>query len=312
MSHEHPAPTDATSPEQNLRREAWLQELSEASLLPPEDAMRLRIEAEVIERGPWAESYWAALLAEGDSWRRALPAIEPSPELAGRLRSIPAQYPLLRMRRRRLLWGAAAAALVVVGLAWGLAGRGTGEAPSLQTGVMPEVAQVALLALNDHLDTHEQDVLSDDPATLARDLQPQIPFPVLLPDLGAGIEPVGGRRCTLGSHPVAFTAWRGTAGGRLTVIQLRRDDFGLPADMKPQQVHPEGQAAEGSPLDVLFFGRGDTVWVVVADDAQDLQRLRAHVLDGYAVCDPAQGIKKSDPEADADDSAGTGSGNGNG
>lgn len=329
MSGEPPTPQGSPNAAESLRREEWLQELSEASVLPPEDATRRRIEAQVAERGGWAQSYWLALLSEGESWRRALPEIEPPAELAGRLRMIPAQHPLASVVRRRMAWGAAAAAVLVVGLAWALMGRETGPGFPGQdlrddagghfgddSGLTVEVAQVALLALNDHLDTHEQDVLSDDPVALARDLQPQIPFPVRLPDLGGVIRPVGGRRCTLGSHPVAFTAWRGAPsdrqaeGGRLTLIQLRRADFGLPADMAPQLVHPQGQAARGSPLDVLFFGRGDTVWVVVADEAQDLQRVRQQVQREYGAREhqareqqapaPAQGIRNpaADPKAD--------------
>jgi len=263
------------TPEEKVRREAWLQELGEASVLPAEHEIRVAVEEKVAERGGWAKAHWEALLEEGEVWRGALVDVEPPAELPVRLHRIPQQHPVLRLRRRRVLWGAAAAVLAAVG-AIGILVRGSGP----EAFVTPEIAQVALLALNDHLDTHEQDVLSDDPAVLARELQAHIPFPVDLPDLGGVIQPVGGRRCTLGSRAVAFTAWTGR-GGRVTVIQLRRADFGLPADLAPQVVHADpqtdSQAARSRPLDVFFFGRGDTVWVVVADDAEDLRRVREFV-----------------------------------
>ncbi|MDA1195299.1 MAG: hypothetical protein O2894_08945, partial [Planctomycetota bacterium] len=172
-------------------------------------------------------------------------------------------------RERRRITTLAVALVLVVGVAWGW-WAAHGEAPS------DPVASVALLALNDHLDTHDQKVYASDPEALRAALQPHIGFPVRVPELGAALRPVGGRPCTLGSHPVAFSAWRAPAG-RVTLIQMRRADFGLPADMAPQVVTPSGAAARGRPLDVLFFGQGDTVWVVVADDADDLRRIRQAV-----------------------------------
>lgn len=255
--------------DKSLRELGWLEELGEAATLPADDLRRLDVEAKVKERGGQALAHWEALLAEDEAWRGALRDVDVPAGLEQRLRAIPAQNgPRVRgaslPTRRRLLW--AAAAVVVLGLGTFLVARAMGGADA-------RIQEVALLALNDHLDTHTQDVVTDDVRELERDLQDHIPFPVHVPALGAGIELVGGRRCTLGSHTVAFTAWRGSAG-RLSMVQMRRADFGLPADMTPRVVRPAGDAAQAQPLDVLFFGNDQYVWVVVADDAADLQRVR--------------------------------------
>jgi len=267
-------------PEARVGREAWVLELGEASVLASDDPARVAIEARVAERGGWSAAHWSDLLKEGQAWRRLLKDAEPPEELAARLSPIPRQHlpqadTLGRRRRRPLLWACAAVLLVAVGaLAVRFGGRST--SPDAPVDWSEAISEVARLAIKDHLVTHEQDVLADDPATLARELASHIPFPVDLPDIGADMVPVGGRRCTLGVHPVAFTAWRGPAG-RVTLLQMRRADFNLPADMAVQVVRPDLVAAEGRPLEVLFFGRADTVWVVVADDADDLRRVRQAV-----------------------------------
>lgn len=255
------------SPEDRSRREAWLRRLEEAVALPADDPDRLSLEAELEARAGWAKAHWADLLAESEAWHVALADAAPPEGLEERLHAIADQHAprLARVRPLQWAWAGAALVLLALGVSFLLA-RGDESEDT-------RVREVALLALSDHLHTHEQDVLTSDADELERGLQPHIPFPLDLPDLGTSLQAVGGRRCTLGSHVVAFTAWRGE-GGRLTLLQLQRGDFGLPADMPGRIVHPEGSAARGRPLGVFFFGRGDFVWVVVADDAEDLRRAR--------------------------------------
>ncbi len=246
----------------------WLEELGEAATLPASDPRRAEMEARVQARGGQALAHWQALIAEDAAWRGALRVGEAPEGLADRLRAIPEQNApvttasAVLARTPRWLW--AGVAVVAVGVLVVLIAGALHPNP---------IQEVALLALNDHLDTHSQDVHADEPAELARRLQSHLPFPVEVPSLGEGIVPVGGRKCTLGSHIVAFTAWQGR-GGRLSMVQLKPADFGLAANMAPRVVRPEGDAARAHPLDVLFFGNGEYVWVVVADDAQDLRRVR--------------------------------------
>ncbi len=250
-------------------RQAWLERLEEAAALPPGHLRREALQQEVQQRGGWAAAHWQTLVSEQAALRAALEDAEPPAGLQSRLRAIPGQHRRSQpLGRRSLLWGGAAAVMLLA----------VGAHVRISPADDPErvVREVALLALNDHLDTHEQDVLTTDARALQRDLQSHIPFPLDLPDIGPAMQAVGGRRCTLGSHVVAFTAWRGP-GGRLTLLQLRRGDFGLPADMPARIVPMDGPAARGRPLDVFFFGRGDVVWVVVADDPGDLRSVRQAV-----------------------------------
>ncbi len=268
---------DAPGPEEWARQQAWLQEVGEASVLPMGDPSREAVEAEVRARGGWALAYWEALLEEDEVWRGTLAEPVDAPQDLGvRLKAIADQHaPLAREAVPRKVAPALrrlAVALLLLAIGgWALAQVLTPSAPEDDNS--QAVHAVALLALNDHLDTHEQVVHANEPLALAAALQPHIPFDVRMPNLGPTVTPVGGRPCTLGSHSVAFSAWQGSRG-RLTLIQLRRGDFGLPADMAARVITPSGDAARGRPLDVLFFGHGDTVWVVVADDAEDLRDVR--------------------------------------
>jgi hypothetical protein len=84
----------------------------------------------------------------------------------------------------------------------------------------------------------------------------------------------GGRRCTLGSHPVAFTSWGGPRG-RVTLLKLRRADFDLPANLEPTIVVPNAAAARAQPLEVLLWTEGEFGYAVVADDPGTLREIAA-------------------------------------
>ena len=53
--------SDRDATKGRLEREAFLQELGEASVLPAGDEHRVAVEARVRERGGWAAAHWEAL-----------------------------------------------------------------------------------------------------------------------------------------------------------------------------------------------------------------------------------------------------------
>lgn len=55
---------------------------------------------------------------------------------------------------------------------------------------------------------------------------------------------------------------------------LDRHRFGPSGAMAPRTVRPSGTVVPDRPLDALFFGHGDTAWLVVADDADGVRRVR--------------------------------------
>jgi hypothetical protein len=255
---------------------SWLDEMGEASLLPPSDPRRQEVEAEVARRGGILREQWLALVEEGERIRLALADEVPPEGLSDRLLDIPRQHrgwlAPLRFDRRGARIGALVAAVLVAGLAFLALSRGRGSAPD-------PLGEVALLALNDHLDTHTWEVEAGEPEAFLRGLQERIPFPVRVPDLGPEIAPVGGRRCTLGTHVVAFTAWK-APNGRVTLLQVQADDFDLPRDLAATRVRPDGPSSRARPLEVLFVAEAPFAWVAVADDPHDLDAVEMRLADG--------------------------------
>lgn len=245
--------------------------MGEAASLPPDDPKRQEMQAEVSRLGPWAEAEWLALLEEGERWRLELSRVDVPEGLEERLLRIPSEahaHPFAGIvRSGRMAWiGLAAAVLLAVG-AWSLFGKDGPEPRPLP------LDSLALLAMNDHLDSHTLDVASADPKAVESGLHDRIPFPIRWPDLGSEIKLEGGRRCTLGSHPVCFTTWR-KDGVRFTLLQIRRTDFALPKDLAPVAVTPKGAAAGKRPLEVLIWTEGEVGWALVADDPAALASVR--------------------------------------
>lgn len=245
--------------------EGWRRELGETSILPPDDPRRIDMQSEIARLGPWAEREWLALLSEGERWRIELSRVEVPATLEDRLLRIPDDCAARDARRSRVLrlFAGIAAALLVTVAAWTFL---PGRSDALQS--------LATLALNDHLDVHPVEVATADPVALAAGLRERVPFDVALPRMPDDLRLAGGRRCTLGSHAVAFTSWGG-ARGRVTLLQLRRADFDLPADLAPTIVTPSAAAAKARPLDVLLWTRGEFGYVVVADDPAVLRDVAA-------------------------------------
>jgi len=252
---------------------AWRRAMGEAAALPADDSQRLRMQAEIAGLGPWAEAEWLALLEEGERWRLELGRVTQPDGLEDRLLRIaegPRGIGLPRiLGTRRLAWMAAAALLVAVSAWFALGGA---RAP--EDGRHPANLQaIALLAMNDHLDTHTLEVKGEVPGEVASGLRDRIPFEIEFPEFEGGLRLEGGRRCTLGSHPVCFSTWR-KGDVRFTLIQLRLADFDLPPGLPRTIVTPKGAAAGRRPLDVLVWSKGEFGWALVGDDSSALVAIR--------------------------------------
>src|SRR5262245_27821721 len=244
--------------------------MGEAASLPPEHPQRIEMQGEVSRLGAWAESEWLSLLEEGERWRLELGRVDVPEGLEDRLLRIPAEsrgpaLSLLGVRPRT--WLAVAAALLVGIGVWLALGRG-GPEPTPRP-----LDTLAMLAVNDHFHTHSLDVTSSDPKEVESGLRAKIPFEIRWPEFDSPIRLEGGRRCTLGTHPVCFSTWR-QGGVRFTLLQVRRRDFDLPEGLRPTTITPKEAAAGRKPMDVLIWTEGADGWALVADDPAALAAVR--------------------------------------
>lgn len=259
-------------------RARWLERLGEAALLPTGDARRQAVEAEVARRGGWMRDEWLALVAEGERLRLALQRTTPPDDLQDRLLALPGRHWPLRLlpgRRPARLVAAVAVVALIVGTVW-FVRAGTDEAAARQSATAQALHEVALLSISDHRDTHGVKIEAPDARALSAALSEVVPFEVDLPDLSGSFQLVGGRRCTLGSHPVAFSSWRGR-GGLLTLLQVSCKDFDVPSALAVRHVRPGGAAARKHDGGAVLLARGGFMWVCVADDPKDLSRARTEL-----------------------------------
>ncbi len=231
-------PTDR----QGFRERARLRRMmSEAAALPPGDPVRREIEASITKEGEWAEQEWLETLRFDEEVRLRLQTVEPPPGLERSLLSIATQESgRRRPRSRGWWWGAAAAgvaAVVVAGLFSLLPVPGKNEGTRLRT--------LALLAMSDHLADRHLTTATSEARVLEQALGGKLPFRVAVPDLGPGIALKGGRRCSLGPHPVLYSLWN-RSGKECSLFQFRPDDFGLPDRMEAVVLVPDGGAERES------------------------------------------------------------------
>jgi hypothetical protein len=102
------------------------------------------------------------------------------------------------------------------------------------------LGMVAQLAMKDHLADRHVTTATSEPRVLESVLGRLLPFRVILPDLGPEMALKGGRRCTLGPHPVLYSLWA-HSGRECSLFQFRPGDFGLPDKMEAVVLVPEGQ-----------------------------------------------------------------------
>jgi hypothetical protein len=196
--------------------------MGEAAALPPEDDFRREVEAEVGAAGNWAKEEWLALLRFDEEMRLSLQRVPVPPQLQHALLTTVDTHS--RLRAPRLLRRFAAVTLVFVLAAGALLLRHT----NTSTGTLH---QLALLAMSEHFDRSELGMETSDPSDLERSLVGQIPFQVVLPELGDAFQLAGGRKCALGEHTVVYSLW--SSGGRIhSLYQFQPQDFGLPSTIE--------------------------------------------------------------------------------
>lgn len=256
--------------------EALRQEMGDLSLLEKDDPRRQDLERRIAEH-PWAVQEWADLQFEEECLRAAVGEVEPPNDLQGRLlrelngvvleseQQPTTTRPLPRSLNRRRLWICALAAALLLATGIGLTRHFTLES-RLQT--------VATLAINNHfnhLEDHGISATTSDPNELERALTPEIPFSVVVPELDNRFELIGGRRCKLGTHVVAFSLWQG-AEGECSLFQVRAADFGLPAVIRQRQVHSTQPAVIDHECGAWVWREGDYAFVFVSQSNLDMQQ----------------------------------------
>ncbi len=204
--------------------------LEEVLPLDADDPLRRAVEREVESAGAAATAMAAELRQEDRALRDALQRVQVPVGLAARLLEVPGRR---RPTHRRVLSPLRLAGCILLALAVALGGSWWLHA----RGVASRVRQFAELAVANHLhDTHVT-VATSDPGELSRRLSGELPFRVELhAPAGRPLVLEGGRKCALGTLPVAYSRWLGTDGAPWAVFQFVAADHGLPADLDPVEV----------------------------------------------------------------------------
>lgn len=249
-----------------------------AALLPMGDPLREAAEVAAARGSPEDQARWLAALEEAATLRLALREVRPPADLEARLLALPGQHWPLRARglaassRWRMALAAAGVLLVVGVLALLGRGREAGHG-SAADAAAARWMKVAQLAAEDHLGTHALEVLGSDADHVARELAADLQMDVVLPAWGPVARLEGGRRCSLGGAPVAFTRWQG-ASGALTLVTGRAADLDLSPDRPLERLGAKVTTPDGAVTwPVLVHADGGTFWMVVADVEADLERV---------------------------------------
>ena len=191
--------------------------MGEAAILPPKDQERRAIEAQIAKAGTWAEKEWLGILEEDEHLRLELMRVDPPAGLEERLLKIPNSIgqPLYPSTFR---WWAAAASvfLALGGLLLLYAWKDAWKAPRTDT----QVVTLAALAIGNYMRNQTLTVETNDIDLLQKKLTHQVPFPVIVPEMGSGCSLIGGRDCKLCKYPVAYSLWS-MPQGKSAIFQLR-------------------------------------------------------------------------------------------
>ncbi len=194
-------------------------------------------------------------------------AAVPIPEgLRERLAQVPERCPVPPWRRRRLTVAAASILFLLGAAAWFLS-RPPAGSPSR------DLRALAALVLEDHLEEPPLTVRTPDPAELRRRLAGSLPFLVLTPPLGQGWRLLGGRRCSLGGRPLAYSRWVGS-GTWHSLFQFRPEDFDLPEGLAGWTVDLAPPAVAGPPCRVRVWTDGANGFALVSAAPAPVGRAR--------------------------------------
>lgn len=196
------------------------------------------------------------LVAEETALRGALSQTEAPSDLETRLLEIPdSTAPVLPTS----WWGRiAAAALVLVAVSVSVVHL-TSSPP-----VSPLEALVRQAAA-DHMHDRHVTVETSNADDLEVALEAQLSFDIAVPDLGDALALVGGRRCALAEHPVAYSLWRGEAGAG-SLFEFRASDHQLPADLEQHEILISEFEGADAALPALIWIDAGHGYVLVVDD----------------------------------------------
>ena len=245
------------------RKEILRRAMIEASLLPPGDPRRCEVEAEIFRQGAWAENEWLDILAGDECLRLELRRVDPPENLEKRLLSL-AQEPAGSGSGRFAVpqWLLRAAAVMLLAVVSGgimfYSNHKRGQGP---------LAEIARLAINNHVYNQDVSVITLDPRYLKRHLATTVPFEIVMPAVNAQYNLVGGRSSSLGAHPVVYTRWAGREG-RYSLFQFRCSDFNLPEQTGKEVIHSskvDCPGAKGRDCDAVVWSEQGRGYALVAD-----------------------------------------------
>ncbi len=78
---------------------------------------------------------------------------------------------------------------------------------------------------------------------LEKQLASQLKFNVVIPTLEDPLKLIGGRKCKIGTQPVAYTLWRGAQAKR-SLFQCPASELDLPREMTPTIVRARSAPSE--------------------------------------------------------------------
>lgn len=217
--------------------------MEEAALLPRDAPLRRECEHLVARKPEELRAHWEALVAETDLLREGLSFELPVPVgLESRLRSMPSLSPRRSAAFRRAVIAAGIAAAMAIAFV-------THRAHSLAR----TVSDVAALAAANHAHDAHVSVTTTDVGEVQRRLTQELRFDVGVPNLGPDTVVVGGRKCALGTTPVAYIALR-RHGRDAALFVFRATSAGLPVDLdvSTERVLP---ASVSSAYDVTVWTR---------------------------------------------------------
>jgi hypothetical protein len=264
-------------------------EMNEIAALSPNDPRRVALESGLAQGSDAVAQQWSELQAENDTLRKNLPIVDVPGDLQSRLlaisidekpvgnaapenfdtgnsntgnttqRNVPAKSKWLR-------WSGLVAAAVLLVAAGALFWSQNQSSARMRT--------VALLAINNHLnhlhlENHGVEDQSSGRRDLERTLTSLVKFDVTVPELGDELQLAGGRKCKLGTHPVAFTLWRDSSGD-YSLFQFQPDRFGLPDSIEPTLVRSTQPAGVEHTCGAWIWTEHGRGYVFTGDPGSDL------------------------------------------
>ncbi len=249
-------------------RETTRQWMTEAAALPTGEPQRQQLEEAIVAAGSWAQQEWSDHLREDCCLQERLVDVDLPAGLEERLLAVPDLEPTAAVRqaqpsksqhssrpssRHRFARAAVAfiAAAVLCVTCFVLL-KENGDAQRLRT--------VALLAINNHvnhIDDPHLSIETDSAAELRRMLAGEVEFEVIVPSIDKELRLVGGRKCKLGTHPVAFSLWVGPDGKPCSLFQFRVSDFGLQSSLSRKMIAAKNLAVSNGISEALIWTDGE-------------------------------------------------------